>query len=115
MLAARSELAGRIAEYQPLIIVSLLRSIRVDVEEAMKMADCCVDTSTHRSPAGADMKSPSRTECGRAGRPCLDSERETEMKMWINGERFVAEDAVGWCKPCTGAPCSIKTRPCPYT
>jgi hypothetical protein len=41
--AARSQLAGRIAEYQPLTIVSLLRSIRVDVEEAMKMADCRVE------------------------------------------------------------------------
>lgn len=37
-VAARASLAERIAEYQPLAIVSLLRSIRKDVEIAAAMA-----------------------------------------------------------------------------
>ncbi len=41
--AAPASLAERIAEYRPLMIVSLLRSICVDVEEAMKTANCRVE------------------------------------------------------------------------
>ena len=61
-VAARCELAGRIAEYQPLMIVSLLRSIREDVEKAAEMAGCAVKPLNAPFPSGGWHETPFRNE-----------------------------------------------------
>jgi len=61
-VAARSELAGRIAEYQPLMIVSLLRAIREDVEKAAEMAGSAVKPLNTPFPGGGWCEIPFKNE-----------------------------------------------------
>jgi hypothetical protein len=61
-VAARCKLAERVAEYQPLMIVSLLRSIREDVEKAAEMAGCAVEPLNAPFPGGGWHETPFRNE-----------------------------------------------------